>query len=52
MNKELFLEILQSAIFSFDDMKEKEIIEKTGFDLRIVMVGIKLCDYLKGVEIS
>ena len=52
MNKEIFLEILQSAIFSFEGMKEKEIVEKTGFDLKIVKVGIKLCDYLKGIRIS
>ena len=51
MNKELFLEILQSAIFSFEGMKEKEIVEKIGVDLKIVRVGIKLCDYLKGVEL-
>ena len=52
MNKEIFFEILQSAIFSFDDMPEKEIVEKTGFDLKIIKIGIKFCDYLKGVEIS
>ena len=52
MNKEIFLEILQSAIFSFEGMKEKEIVEKTGFDLKIIKIGVKLCDYLKSVEIS
>ena len=52
MNKEIFFEILQSAIFSFDDMPEKKIVEQTGFDLKIVKVGIKLCDYLKRIRIS
>jgi len=48
MNKEDFIIILQSALFSFDGSNEKEIQElNSDYDLKLIKTGIKLCQYLK-----
>lgn len=46
MEKNEFVWILQSALLSFDGMKEEEIIE-LGVEPKMAKAGIKLCNYLK-----
>tara|TARA_Y100000034_G_C6552123_1_gene238584 strand:+ start:162 stop:308 length:147 start_codon:yes stop_codon:yes gene_type:complete len=47
MNKEEFIEILQSALLNYDGIDYKELVEK-GLKPELVKAGIKLCEYLKG----
>jgi len=48
MNKEDFVVILQSALFSFDGATEKRILElNPKYPVKAVKDGIKLCEYLK-----
>lgn len=51
MNKEVFCTILEAALFSFDGVSEKELIEKCGIKENLAKAGIKLCDYLKSIEL-
>ncbi len=47
MEKNNFVEILQVALFAYDNLSEDEIIGlKPDFNKKNVKIGIKLCDYL------
>ncbi len=51
MNKQTFLWILQSALLSFEGVSEKELIETYQTNPHIARAGIKLCNYLKNLEV-
>jgi hypothetical protein len=52
MNKQTFIEILQSALLSFDGVSKTELIEQYGLNPKLVRVGVRLCDYLKSKQIE
>jgi len=52
MNKETFIEILQSALLNFDGVQETELIDKCGLSPELVRLGVQLCSYLKSKEIK
>jgi len=53
MDKEDFLSVLQSALFSYwDGLTSEQIKNLTGCDEKIVKAGVELADYLKGIEIK
>ena len=52
MNKQTFVEILQSALLCFDGVQEIELIEKYGLTPELAKLGVQLCSYLKCKEIK
>ena len=52
MNKETFLEILECALLNFDGVSFEELTGKNGLDSVCAEVGIKLCTYIKTLEIK
>jgi len=51
MNKQTFVEILQSALLCFDGVQEAELIEKYGLSPELAKISLHLCSYLKSKEI-
>lgn len=53
MHKKHFLLILESALLKFGGMEEGEIYSKLGNNgnRKFVLTGLKLCDYLKSLEV-
>lgn len=51
MNKKTFCEILECALLGYDGYDHKKLCEN-GFNPLIVSIGIKLCDYLKSIEVQ
>ena len=47
MNKQTFVEILQSALLCFDGVQETELIENYDLNPELARVGVQLCSYLK-----
>ena len=52
MDKQIFIEILQGALLSFDGVSEQELIDKYGLYPELVRIGFQLCSYLKSKEIK
>jgi len=52
MDKESFIEVLETALLNFSGMSESELIEKYDFSPELVRVGIQLCSYLKSKEVK
>ena len=51
MDKQTFVEILQSALLCFDGVQETELIEHYGLNPELARLGVQLCSYLKSKEI-
>ncbi len=52
MDKQVFVEILQSTSLCFDGVQETELIEQDGLNPELVRIGVQLCSYLKSKEIK
>ena len=52
MDKQTFIEILQSALLSFEGIQEEELIAKFGLYPELARIGVQLCSYLKLKEIK
>lgn len=52
MDKQTFIEILQSALLCFDGVQETELIEKYGLTSEFARIGCQLCFFLKSKEIK
>jgi len=51
MNKETFCWILESALLSFDEVTEDQIINEYKIEPDLTKIGIKLCKYLKKINL-
>ncbi len=53
MDKEYFIDVLQSALFYYwDGLTFEKIKALTNYEDRVIMAGIELANYLKGIEIK
>jgi len=52
MDKITFCTILESALLSWDGITEEELVDKYGINMNLARVGIKLCQYLKTIELK
>ena len=52
MDKITFCTILESALLSWDGVTEDELVNNYGIDKRLAKIGIKLCEYLKSIEVK
>ena len=52
MDKQTFVEILQSALLCFDGVQETELIQEYGLNPELARIGVQLCSYLKTKEIK
>lgn len=51
MNKRTFMWILQVALLSYDGVSSREMVDVYQINPIIVKAGIKLCDYLKSINV-
>lgn len=52
MNKQIFIEILECALLSFDGVQEFELIEQYGLNPSLAKIGVQLCLFLKSKQIN
>ena len=52
MNKQTFVEILQSALLCFDGVQEAELTGEYRIAPELARLGVQLCSYLKSKEIK
>lgn len=52
MNKNSFCWILESALLSFDGVSFEDMVNTYGIKEKFASSGIKLCSYLKNIDIS
>ena len=52
MNREDFYEVLESALLVFDDTSEEYLVKDCGFKRVTSRIGIKLCNYLKTINLQ
>jgi len=52
MNKQTFATILEVALLHFDGVSDNEMILNYNLNPKLVEIGIKLSNYLKGIKIK
>jgi hypothetical protein len=50
MDRKDFYEVLESALLSFDEISEEDLVKNCGFNKVNSKIGIKLCNYLKSIK--
>lgn len=51
MDKQQFIQVLQSALLNWDGIAEQELGKDYGLNPQLVRVGVQLCSYLKPKEV-
>lgn len=52
MDKESFCWILEAALLAYDNVSLEDMVQYHGIDHKLAIAGIKLSNYLKGVQLT